>query len=137
MKKPTNLITSEEASKLSNDFTAKNKLISKDIGKPNNCSTWYSLADLEEYFAYIKAEGKVKGYDVDGIRFYLGSYAKNARNPEKQKQTTVFLAPTGTKTGVQKTRTVSQNLSSPDISAIEPFNKGNDGWPPNGIYPNN
>jgi len=136
MKKPTNLITSKEASQMSNDFSAKNKLISKDIGKPNNCSTWYSLADLEEYIAYIKAEGKAKGYNIDGIRFYLGSYSKSNRNVKKQKQTTVFLAPTGTKTGVQKTKAVSQNLSSPDISAIEAFNMGQSGWPPNSGYPN-
>lgn len=137
MKKPTNLITSKEASKLSNDFTTKNNLISKDIGKLNNCSTWYSLTDLEEYIAYIKAEGKAKGYDVDGIRFYLGSYSNNNRNVKKQKQTTVFLSPTGAKIGTQRTRAVSQNLSSPDISAIEAFNMGHDGWPPNNVYPNN
>lgn len=136
MNKPNNLITKEEATKLSKDFNVKNKLIGKHIGKPSNCSTWYSLADLEEYIAYIKAEGKAKGYSVDGIRFYLGSYSKNNSNVKKQRQTTVFLAPTGNKVTQEKTMKMVAPTSSPDITDIDPLNFGNDGIPPDSNYPN-
>lgn len=137
MKKPTNLITKEEATELSKRFAKKNKLISRSIGKPGNCSTWYSLEELEEYIAYIKAESTAKGYNIDGIRFYMGSYSKSNSSKEKQKQTTIFLAPTGDKVAQEKTIAMAAPTSSPDIEEIEPFNRGNDGWPPNGVYPNN
>jgi len=140
MKRPKNLITKERAIELCEAHASKHEAISSAIGKQDNRSTWYSLTELKEYMAYIEAQGREKGYNVDGIRFYIGSYPENDRASEKSNSTTVFLAPTGTKIGRQKigrqkTIAVSQNLSSPDISDIKAFNMGSDGWPPNGVYP--
>ena len=137
MKKPTNLISKERAIELSKAHDTKHEAISRVIGKQDNRSTWYSLEELKEYMAYIEAQGREKGYNVDGIRFYVGSYPENDRASGKSNTTTIFLAPTGTKEDQRKAMTVSQESSSPDITEIDPFNFGHDGIPPTGVYPNN
>lgn len=135
MERPNNLITTERAIELSSNFKNKNKLISLEIGKPNNCSVWYSLEELETYMAYIKDEAKLKGYTIDGIRFYLGSYSEKEMDSKKQNQTTLFLSPTGSKLGQGKEHTDAQNTTSSDITDIGPLNFGQDGTPPNSAYP--
>ena len=137
MKKPKNLITKEHAIELCNDYTPKYKAACKVADKQDSRSTWFSIEELKEYIAYIEDEGKNKGYNIEGIRFYLGSYPKNDKKIDKRNFTTLFLAPTGTKATDQKAMAVSQNTTSPDITEIEPLNFGNTGWPPHATYPNN
>jgi len=135
--KPSHAISKEHAITLSNNYTARYDSISRIIGKEDNRSTWYSLKELKAYIAYIEVQGKEQGYAVDGIRFYLGAYAKDNKNPKKQNETTIFLSPTGKKTGTETQKTMGANPTSPDIMTIEAYNFGGNGWPPSGVYPNN
>lgn len=137
MKKPSKLITKERAIELCNAHSKKQEILNRATGKEDNRSTWYSLEDLKLYIAYIEAQGIKKGFKVDGIRFYIGSYPENDSVSGKSNTTTVFLAPTGTKTGQGQPVTLTKNASSPDITEIKPFNFGHDGWPPQSVYPNN
>jgi len=135
--KPAHAISKERAITLSNNYTARYDSISRIIGREDNRSTWYSLKELKTYMAYIEAQGKEQGYAVDGIRFYLGAYPADDKNPKKQNETTIFLAPTGKKIGTDSQKTTESNPSSPDIMTIDAYNFGGNGWPPSGIYPNN
>jgi hypothetical protein len=136
VKKPTNAISKKRAIALSNNYTARYDSISRIIGKQDNRSTWYSLKELKDYIAYIESQGKEQGYTVDGIRFYLGAYGAENKDPNKQNFTTIFLAPTGKKTNAQTERN-SDNPTSPDINSIDAFNWGTGGWPPQSTYPAN
>jgi len=136
VKKPTHAISKKRAIALSNNYTARYDSISRVIGKKDNRSTWYSLKELKDYIAYIESQGKEQGYAVDGIRFYLGAYSAENKDPNKQNFTTIFLAPTGKKINAQ-TEKNSDNPTSPDIDSIDPFNFGTGGWPPQRIYSGN
>jgi hypothetical protein len=136
MKKPKNLITKERAIELCEAHAGKHKAISSAIGKQDNRSTWYSLEELKEYIAYIETQGREKGYNVDGIRFYIGSYPENDRISGKSNSTTIFLAPTGNKVTRARTMKMAAPTASPDITEIGPFNFGHDGNPPGSDYPN-
>ncbi len=135
--RPDHAITKEQAITLINNYTARYDTISKLIGKEDNRSTWYSLDELKNYIAYAEAEGKKQGIAVNGIRFYIGAYASDDKNLEKQNLTTIFLAPTGNKIGSMTERSMSQNTYSQDIVTIDAYNFGQTGWPPHSVYPNN
>jgi len=135
--KPAHAISKKRAISLSNNYTARYDSISRIIGKEDNRSTWYSLKELKAYIAYIEAQGKEQGYAVDGIRFYLGAYPANDKDPKKQNETTIFLAPTGKKIGATKKRSKNSNPTSPDIMTIDAYNFGGNGWPPHKTYSNN
>ena len=44
---------------------------SEKIGKPDSLSAWFSVEDMENFLANVKANGG------DGIRFYFASYPEN------------------------------------------------------------
>ena len=142
---PKQLISNDVAKQLNDHYnTSRHKVISESINKEDANSAWYSLKELENYIYYIKKEGKNKGYNVDGIRFYLGAYPNNPQEyNNKANMTTIFLTPTGKKIEVQKgsvlnlpaiTQTLEEN---PDIEEISPMNFGGMGHPPKAIYPLN
>jgi len=135
--KPAHAISKKRAKLLSNNYNTRYDSISRIIGKKDNRSTWYSLKELKTYIAYIEAQGKKQGYTVDGIRFYLGAYPADEKNPKKQNETTIFLAPTGKKIGNMAEKSMITNPYSRDITTIDAYNFGQGGWPPNGVYPNN
>jgi hypothetical protein len=139
---PQQLITSELAKDLNQRYIEeRHKLISTTIGKEDATAIWYSINELENYIAYLKAQGLQKGYDVKGIRFYLGVYPQNATYAEKAGLTTIFLAPTGNKivqkggfTSFTQKQTARQN--EVDIVDIAPLNFGTMGNPPKVEYGN-
>ncbi len=140
---PKQLITNEEARELNNNYNrTRHRLISSTIKKEDANAIWYSLEELENYIHYIKKEGKNKGYNVDGIRFYLGAYSNDPQKyNDKANMTTIFLTPTGKKVDVQKGSVLNlpammqtQELN-PDIEEIQPMNYGNMGPPPRMEYP--
>lgn len=140
---PRQLITNKEAKELNDNYNnTRHRLISSSIQKEDANAIWYSLEELENYIYYIKTEGKNKGYNVDGIRFYLGAYSNNPEKyNDKANMTTIFLTPTGKKVEVQKGSLLNlpsmiqtQELN-PDIEEIEPMNYGNMGPPPRMEYP--
>jgi hypothetical protein len=132
---PKQLITKQDAIQLCANFkSSKANVLKTAKGTDDANAIWYSLEELEDYIAYIKSEALAKNYVVDGIRFYLGAYPKDANLGVKSEMTTIFLTPTGKKandyTGVGAT-------GSPDISDIAPMNYGTMGIPPIIDYPSN
>jgi len=133
--KPEHAITKQRAMTLSRNYTARYDSISRIIGKKDNRSTRYSLKELKQYISYIEAEGTAKGYKVDGIRFYLGAYSKDDKDPKKQDYTTIFLVPTGKKIGHITKSSAPPNINNPVITGINPLNEGSAGDPPSAHYP--
>ncbi len=139
---PRQLITPELAKNLNRLYIEqRHRLISATIGKEDANAIWYSIDELENYIAYLKVQGLQKGYNVKGIRFYLGVYPQDPTYGEKAGLTTVFLAPTGVK-AVQKggfasmaqKETARQN--EVDIVDLAPLNFGSMGNPPKVEYGN-
>ena len=103
------------------------------MGKEDANAVWYALTELESYIAYIKEEGKAQGYDVDGIRFYMGVYPDD-EDAAVAGFSTIFLSATGTKDtnkaegGLQKA--AASNGGSEDIHTIDAMNFGSMGNPP-------
>lgn len=126
---PSQLISKDFARLLNNNYTAKNSN-SKD---PN--AIWFSLKELENYIHYIKKQGIEKGYEIDGIRFYIGTYPNDAKYDDKAGLTTLFLSPTGTKTELALISKTTEQSS--DIEEISPMNYGSMGNPPKMLYPTN
>ncbi|WP_240723609.1 hypothetical protein [Flavobacterium sp. J27] len=141
---PTQLISNDVAKELNQNYNrTRHALISQSINKEDANSTWYSIKELENYIYYIKREGKNKGYDVDGIRFYLGAYPNTSQYSHKANMTTIFLTPTGKKVDVQKGSVLNlptmmqTEEENPDVDELSPMNFGTMGHPPKAIYPSN
>lgn len=127
MSTPKGIITSTEASKLDKAFDSRHTLISTNIVKrPDNRSSWWSLKDLEDFIAHAKnqATNDLK-YDLNGFRMYLGAHEVERG---QEGYTTIFMVPTGEKSGSGKT-------GNPDIPLADVFNKGDNGQPPQAHYP--
>ena len=142
---PTQLISNDVAKELNRNYNnTRHRLVSQSINKEDANSAWYSIKELENYIYYIKKQGKAKGYNVNGIRFYLGAYPNTSEYNEKANMTTIFLTPTGKRTDVQKgsflslpAMTIQTLEENPDIEEIEPMNFGGMGHPPKATYPLN
>jgi hypothetical protein len=132
---PKQLISVELAKDLNLRYISeRHKLISATIGKEDANAIWYSIEELENYINYAKTQGLNKGYEVKGIRFYLGVYPQDEKTyGEKAGLTTLFLAPTGVrktqKAGILNIAQV-QDPSLSDILEVEPLNFGTMGNPP-------
>ena len=126
MSTPKGIIPSTEASKLDKAFDSRHALISADIVKqPDNRSSWWSLADLETFIKDAKTQAGTLNYDLNGFRMYLGAHEVVGG---QEGYTTIFMAPTGEKTGSGKT-------GNPDIPLADALNGGAGGVPPEASYP--
>ncbi|WP_309641292.1 hypothetical protein [Flavobacterium sp.] len=127
--KPEKAIDFETAKTLNSNYNATRAKLHKDVlGKDDSNAVWYSLKELEEYMDYIKSEGRLKGYSVDGIRFYMGVYPETAADG-RAGFTTIFLAPTKEVTDID-----THESSSVDILDIAAYNFGSMGNPPKFQY---
>lgn len=133
--KPKGVISVEKAKELNVNWTLHRKTAvdsaaAKQGRKQDDRSVWWSLDDVENYLIYAKSESKNLGYDMSGIRVYLGVYGKNA-GQTKQDLTTMFLVPTGK---VSKSEASSFMLPPSDGDLpIDPLNEGTGG--PDGYNP--
>lgn len=129
--KPKGVIPPLKAKELDKHFNKRHSLISDEIGKKDNRSSWYSLADIKNYLAYAKQQTGELGYTMDGIRIYVGAYGDNDF-------TTMFLVPTGNEK-IQKGSLLPTNMllqkGSSDISDGDVLNMGGNGGPPSANYP--
>ena len=130
--KPDNTISVKKAKELSSNFDARHRAISALIGKSDNRSSWHSLAELEQYIAYLKVEGTKKGLNVDGIRIYFGAYGENETGGRAD-FSTVFLVPTvkpktNNETGVKNFAPVGGDGG--DTEELDALNLGTLGDPP-------
>ena len=136
-------ITSKEAKELNQNFIktkgkALDKIVEKEEGHSHEkdaISSWFSLDELKEYIAYVEEQGKVQGIDVNGLRVYFGSYAKNDKKATKKGLSTVFFVPTEPKVGAQQKDGLTNIDGASDVEGIDGMNEGSLGFPPSAVYP--
>lgn len=133
--KPKGVISVEKAKELNANWTLHRKAAvdsaaQKQGRNQDDRSTYWSLEDIENYLGYAKNQADSLGYQMTGIRVYLGVYGKNAGQTKKD-LTTMFIVPTG-----KKSTASSLNLNlrgnDGDIPGSDPLNNGSGG---NGGYP--
>lgn len=132
--KPKGVISVEQAKKLNANWTLNRKAAvdsaaQKQGRNEDDRSTYWSLDDIENYLGYAKNQADSLGYQMTGIRVYLGVYGKNAGQTKKD-LTTMFIVPTGKKS---KASSFNFRGNDEDIPEGEPLNNGDGG--PSG-YPN-
>jgi hypothetical protein len=97
-----------------------------------NRSVYWSLQEVNEYLAYAKAKSDTLGYDMTGIRVYLGNYGENV-NPAKNNRNTMFIVPTGRKLRQEASfLRFNLHIEGKDIPLCPPLNNGTGG---DGGYP--
>jgi len=136
--KPTGVITPAQAMALDANWTkSRKKAVDSAAGRPDNRSSWWSLEDLQNYLAYAENQAGQLGYEMNGIRVYLGVYPGNAPNG-KSDYTTMFIVPTGKRlnSGADfNLLNLKMQSGKGDIPGGEGMNDGDPGDPPSGNYP--
>ena len=133
---PKDTISVTEAIKLSNNWAANNEteidsLLEVEGSRKKTRSVWWSLDEINEYLKYAKAESDTLGYEMTGIRVYLGNYGKYAQPPRKNRNT-MFIVPTGPK---KVSKASSLNIVLPPTDDDIPAPPLNDGTGGDGGYP--
>lgn len=146
---PKQLIDKNLAIKLNSNYNLKMGQLLNDTSEYAHANAvWYSIEELENYINYVKTQGATKGYKVNGIRMYLGTYPNENEYGKKKGMTTIFLTPTGNKIEVEKGNfldidlvaqesTTTSSTDENDIDEINPLNFGTMGHPPKMVYPTN
>jgi hypothetical protein len=132
--KPKGVITPSQAKGLSDNWTTERKRANDSAAKKHgreidDRSAWWSLEDVNNYLLYSKAQSDSLGYDMTGIRVYLGVYGKNAGQVKKD-LTTMFLVPTG-----KSSKAKASSFILPPSNGDLPVNPLNDGQGGQGGYP--
>lgn len=122
--KPKGVITVENAKVLNANWTLHRKAAvdsaaQKQGRNQDDRSTYWTLEDIENYLGYAKHQADSLGYQMTGVRVYLGVYGKNAGQTKKD-LTTMFIVPTG-----KKSKASSFNFRGSDKDMpIPPLNDG-------------
>ncbi|WP_111307231.1 hypothetical protein [Confluentibacter sediminis] len=136
--KPKGVITVEQAKALNDNWTKYRKQAvdsaAKEQGREeDDRSTYWSLEDIENYLDYAKHYSDSIGYNMTGIRVYLGVYGENAGQTKKN-LTTMFMVPT-----LQKAKSLASsfyiNMQGGGGSNVPPLNEGAGGQ--GGYIPHN
>ncbi|MCP9199802.1 hypothetical protein MKO06_07795 [Gramella sp. GC03-9] len=131
MEKPKKCISRSEAGNLSKTWwNSRGEAIKGAIKHEDVCAVNFSIAELEEYIAYVKENSE--DTEGAGISIWLGSYPKDDEKVPKKKRgySTVFLSPTKKKATGTYTEDENDFEENEDI---DPYNDGQGVWPP-GIY---
>ena len=127
MAKIKGLISPKEAKRLSDAYTKRCELVSKDIvGRPDNRSSWWSLEEIKAYLEHAEKQAKELGYEMDGIRVYCGAYPDA---DDKVGYSTSFIVPTA------RVIDGKDGGGSGDIPDGDGLNRGQNGDPPGSGYP--
>jgi hypothetical protein len=134
---PKGIITPNEARALDQAFNSRHQLISDSIvRRPDNRSSWYSLADVRTYLTSAEQQAKTLGYTMNGVRIYLGAHADSGTEVG---YTTMFFIPTGTQITAEGSMSffnmMPPPVNPPDIPGGNGLNGGSDGMPPSSNYP--
>jgi hypothetical protein len=132
--KPKGVITQNQAKELNANWTLHRKAAvdsaaQKQGRSQDDRSASWSLEDVENYLAYAKSQSDSLGYDMTGIRIYLGVYGKNAGQTKKD-LTTMFIVPTG-KISKSEASVIMLPPGNGDLP-VDPLNNGIGGQ---GSYP--
>ncbi|CAL67085.1 hypothetical protein [Christiangramia forsetii] len=126
MEKPNKCITRARARELSVKWwETRGRVIEQSEKHPDVCAVNFSIAELEEYLAYVKENSQ--NVNDPGITIWMGSYAKKEDKPSLS---TVFLSPTKKK--APGTYEGDEN-NFEENEEIDPYNHGQGMWPP-GVY---
>ena len=126
IQRPQKCITEEEARELQDTWCNKRaKHLKKELGFEDTREFHWSVAELEDYLAFVKQESKKQGVKNPGVRIYMGAYPKE-KCKMKKGYSTLFLAPTGSKPGASG----KDGIADENNYGIAPFNKGGYGFPP-------
>lgn len=132
IEKPKGLITVKEAIELNNNWTefrqqAVDSAAQKQGREVDNRSVAWSLSDFQSYLDFAKIQSKELGYNMTGLRVYLGVYGEDAGETKKD-LTTMFIVPTGTKI-IEKASSlnVMSFQGSANVPGAAPYNRGGGG----------
>ncbi|TYB73066.1 hypothetical protein ES677_05500 [Bizionia gelidisalsuginis] len=115
---PAGVITPVQARDLDENWTTLRKVANDTAAaKPDNRSSWYSLADMENFITLTKSENA----KTNGFRMYLG--VKTTETDETG-YTTIFMVATEDDRGANK-----------DIPTAKVLDMGGAGYPPQANYP--
>ncbi|WP_242204401.1 hypothetical protein [Aestuariivivens insulae] len=129
--KPSGVISINEAKELNNNWTKYRQAAVDSAAKQqgrnhDDRSTWWALDDIENYLAYAKSQSDSLGYNMSGIRVYLGVYGSNA-GQSKKNLTTMFIVPTGKKsTSEASSLNIGLQGGNEDVP-VSPLNDGTGG----------
>lgn len=130
MSDPKGLITPAEAKALSDAYTSRCELISRDITKrDDNRSTWFSLDEIRNYLDYAEKQARDLGKVMNGIRVYCGAYPDDGGQVG---YSTSFIVPT---TSGSSEEGNDGDGGNPDLEGGDGLNKGSSGIPPGIGYP--
>lgn len=120
--KPKGVISIEEATILSENWTRYRKAAVDSAAQAqgreqDDRSVYWPIEDVQQYLEYAKHYSDSLGYEITGLRVYLGVYGKDA-GPEKSNLTTMFMVPT------------TSRLDSNGNSTSSGFKDGGGGVPP-------
>lgn len=133
---PKGIITSAQAKILDNAYNLKHRIINDSLFKKStdggdNRSSWWAIEDIQNYINHAEHQAGELGYNMDGLRLYLGSY------PDANGETgltTMFFVPTGIVNKSQGSMFPIQGGSG-DIQGADGLNMGESGKPPGANYP--
>lgn len=136
--KPKGLITPDQAKVLDTTFNSRYKLISDSIvtrDGGDNRSSWFALADVQNYLKYADSQSTALGYNMDGVRIYLAAYPKDPKFGAGY--TTVFFVPTGNESLSEGSSSFFnfKRAGSGDVPGGDGLNQGGIGIPPSANYP--
>jgi len=116
MNKPAKCISVDSARRMRDQWLQTRGAYYKmaNDGEQDCSDVLYSVKELEEYIAYVKAESTKQGIENPGIRIYFAAYDDGSQ------KATVFL-----------TGTDGDQSDSPNNYKVDPLNVGQNGWPPN------
>lgn len=97
-------------------------------------SNWYSLDELENFIAFSKHNARKNGYEMDGVRIYIGVLPNDEKYKEKKGYLTTFISPTGNK-NTQEGGFMVFGDASKDLPGGSSAEYGNSGDPPSATYP--
>lgn len=127
VQKPQKCINVEEARELHDNWCKKRgKRLHKKLGFEDAREFHWTVAELEEYLAYVKQESAEQGIENPGIRVYMGAYS-SSKCKMGRGYSTLFFAPTGARPGASG----KDGRDDENNYEIDAFNKGGSGFPPN------
>ncbi len=126
------LVPPEKAKTLADLYTARYDILKDSLHFDDNRSSWYSLAELENYILYSKREAKRQGYEITGFRIYPGVNPEIG-DAEGNPYTTFFLVPT--RAGKQKGSFFAFQIGGNEDTNLPGLDYGGSGDPPQANYP--
>ena len=117
---PAMCITPQEGKAICDQWNStRAQYIETAEGFKDTCEFNMSIADLQAYIDYVKAESTAQEIENPGIRVYFAAYSQGA-----QAKATLMLSPT-----------VNGSIGAANNYSIQPANRATGGMPPKAYNP--